>query len=265
MLVPSAFRAGTKLGYGKSRFIHVVNGLKLQGYVQGQAEFHAVYQFLQLADRVGLSVPGDSPLFRLDSDGIVTVGRTIGRCDWPPPEVFETLAIAQHHGVPTRLLDFTYSHRVATWFCANKIAKHSLAREQFPKMAVWALDMDILFMGAENSRKSPFIKVTVPSAHNSYLHAQQGFFLLANKADQLGTPPCFEAVIKATMEYYKTIPVDDRWPGLDPMAKAGYKFVIDSSQALEILDILYVEGVDEAHLCPSLDNVVNVLASMEYN
>ena len=170
---------------------------------------------------------------------------------WPPQEVFETLAIAQHHGVPTRLLDFTYSHRVATWFCANKMAKNAPAEQKACKMAVWALDMDILFLGAENYREPPFTKVTVPRAHNSYLHAQQGFFLLANKIDKLGNPPCFEALIEETMEFYKTIPVDDRWPGLDPSARAGYKFVIGSDQAKELISILYVEGIDEAHLYPS--------------
>ena len=264
-LVPSAFRAGTKLGYGKSKFVRNVTGRDLQSYEQGQAEFYAVYQFLQLADRVGLSVPGDNPLFRLDSDKSFVVGKTIGICDWPPPEVFEALAIAQHHGVPTRLLDFTYSYRVATWFCANKVAMKYAAGDKTHKMAVWALDMDVLFIGAENSRKSPFRKVTVPRAHNSYLHAQQGFFLLCSRASELGDPPCFETVIEGMMDYYRTIPADDRWPGLDQNAQAGYKFVIDSSEASALLDLRYVEGIDEAHVYPSLDSFVRVLASKGYN
>lgn len=67
------------------------------------------------------------------------------------------------------------------------------------------------------------------------------------------------------MEYYKSIPVDDRWPGLDPNAQAGYKFIIDSSQASELLDLLYVDGIDEALIYPSLDSVVRVLANKGHN
>jgi hypothetical protein len=83
-LVPSAYRSGTKLGYGSSKFSHVVTGNELRGYTQGQAEFYAVHQFLQLADRVGLSVPGDNQLFRENADVSNVVGHKIGTHDWPP-------------------------------------------------------------------------------------------------------------------------------------------------------------------------------------
>lgn len=262
-LVPAAYRPGTKLGYGSSKFTHVVTGDELRGYTQGQAEFYVVHQYLQLADRVGLSVPGDNQLFREDADVSNVVGHKIGTHDWPPTAVYETLAICQHHGVPTRLLDFSYSYRVASWFPANEIVT-KVTEKKNARMALWALDMDTLFYGMKHDWGSPFVKITVPRASNRFLHAQEGFFLHCKNPDHMGTPPSFECAIAKVMDEYRNRPIDDRWPGLDPICRAGFKFELDTSEAVELFKLLHLEGIDEAHLRPTLDNVVKTLCRKEY-
>ena len=218
---------------------------------------------MQLADRVGLSIPGDNQLFRENADVSNVVGHKIGTHDWPPTAAYETLAICQHHGVPTRLLDFSYSYRVASWFPANEIVA-TVTEKKNARMALWALDMDTLFYGMKHDWGSPFVKITVPRASNRFLHAQEGFFLHCKNPDHMGTPPSFEYAIAKVMDEYSNRPIDDRWPGLDPSCRPGFKFEVDTSEAVELFKLLDLEGIDETYLRPTLDNVVKTLCREEY-
>ena len=69
-------------------------------------EWSLLHGFIQYCDAAGLTVPGDSMEFRayFDQNNITNIHGITSK-DWPQDRVVPLMAMAQHHDVPTRLLD----------------------------------------------------------------------------------------------------------------------------------------------------------------
>ena len=111
-LLPKFFRPGIQIDYRLSPPDRGTLQVEPNFGDQIIAEKRLFYDFYHRADSVGLQIPGDSHFFR-DPE---TRDSFIADNDWPQSRFLETLALAQHHGVPTRLIDFKYSPLVAAFF-----------------------------------------------------------------------------------------------------------------------------------------------------
>lgn len=229
-LLPSAFRDGTILGYESQQFRRVSQGIPKRTWDQGNAELTATMEFLQLAVKVGLDIPVGHEWLRQWNPFHNRVGHDIGINEWPPQGLYEALALAQHHGVPTRLLDFSYDPLVAAFFAAEN------PPQQADRIAVWCVDIEAIL--ASNPASRGIEIVTVSKVLNRNLAAQKGLFLL----DRTGN-----------LWQNNLLDSSPGWHGL------VRKYCLRVGESTALLNLLSRLGVDRAHLMPSFEGIVKEL------
>jgi len=184
-------------------------------------------------------------------------------------DTIEWLALMQHFGAPTRLLDWTYSFFVALFFAVEKAEK---------SCAVWAIDLNWLINIAESLKEDdfnilrdedpylksgyffelvfdkrppiPLVYSLDPARLNERLTVQQGLFLAPT---DIGSP--FEDNIEAICES-------------DSNAKDYiWKITIDDNISLrcEILRHLHRMNINRASLFPGLSGFAESLATYVAN
>lgn len=244
-LLPAAFREDATQIFGDLTVPEGSSDQELRRRrltAQLDAEVRTVVEFIQLADSLGISTPisdaTEAGLLdfqqalptRDDGDGS---GSEIA--EMPPKDLKMAFALAQHHGIPTRLLDWSKDPRVALFFAVDGRAPEG-------RFAVWAFNTRLL------TRHHPVRVFGGPYGHNQYLKAQGGVFTYDLGLDRVfletGRWRRLEAALEGT------------GPGGEPVL---VRMVGEGSWRDEILETLWLQGISRARLMPSLDKVAETM------
>jgi len=273
-LVPSALRQEKAAELQKlSRSPQPLRDVNVE---QVYAECVILRDFLREADSNGLPLPEDSQLLRdlidtllnntialrmPDLPANLTAGVGIS---WPPTELRSLMALAQHYGLPTRLLDWSRSPFVAAYFAATDALglQEEHGSQDDHRLSVWSCWGVPLFAARLCDLSDPsgvrISLVTAPRAGNPNLHAQDGLFTLCSQESykpqgRVDRRPITELALEGVV----TRAFQDRLP--EGFMLTFREFTAPARAAGEILWLLAKEGVSAASLFPGYAGVARLL------
>jgi hypothetical protein len=181
--------------------------------------------------------------------------------DIPENDELEWLALMQHHGAPTRLLDFTWSPYVAAFFALERATGDA---------AIWAINLPLLWKihdghridgvkvtKADPRKREAFGKYYLPNRHR-FVWQGDPFRMPQRVVAQSGT---------FLVSSHLGMTVEEILAGYPGPGELLIQFVLQTSQLrAEAMASLYSMNITQATLFPGLDGLARSMAyEFEYS
>lgn len=195
-------------------------------------ELIALNSFATHCDAIGIAVPGDSQDFRKSVINTQTADRYYKEPYlWPDHRLLDLMAMAQHHGVPTRLFDWTTKAFTALYFAASSAVAGYEKWSASNRLAIWAINRNKLGFH-EN-----IVLHSSPGSISTHLAAQGGLFTVhphsGHRSGQFS--------VQGLEEYFSDAPT------------AMLKLTLPVFEAVRLLQLCCRAGFSGANVYPTPD------------
>lgn len=248
-------------------------------WVQIARQISALSSFYSTANYSGLQLPSIS---NADHRALIRGPNAVPDVNlkhdaaWPPTELWASLALAQHYGLPTCMLDWTYDIFVAAYFAASTAIESHRERDSIPsneKLCIWVMDVDPIeglnAIGSGKHHGDVFI-VDAPYFGNPNLAAQKGCFTLTlhSIAREVRWQP---APLDIAIQIFRKKKLDllrqfnkSTTPNVDIFNPTIAKITLPKSQAYALLCALHNRGYSASTIFPGYAGAARAVKELSF-